>query len=161
MYETVWICWEQTYDFYNDETGKRKSNPTEVGFATKCSSCWDFSRFINGKSYMEAIAKALLTAEEEVFISGWWLSPEVMMIRPAEDDAYRLDNLLGRIAVRKSKYFCFATVDINFFLNIQDNGVRVFVLVLKELSPTLGLNSLHTERALIGKSKKGFIKVNL
>ncbi len=51
---------------------------------------------------MEAIAKALLTAKEEVFITDWWLSPEIMMIRPADDETFRLDNLLGRIAVRKS-----------------------------------------------------------
>lgn len=57
-------------------------------------------RFINGKSYMESIAKALLTAKEEVFITDWWLSPEIMLIRPSDDETYRLDLLLGRIAVR-------------------------------------------------------------
>lgn len=39
--------------------------------------------------------------------------------------------------------------------------MRVYVLVFKEVSFALGLNSLHTKRALIGKSKKGFIKVNI
>ena len=56
-------------------------------------------RFINGKSYMKAVAKALLTAKEEVFITDWWLSPELMLIRPGNDESFRLDNLLGRIAV--------------------------------------------------------------
>ena len=60
-------------------------------------------RFINGKSYMESVAKALLTAKEEIFITDWWLSPEIMMIRPCDDENYRLDNLLGKIAVRMSK----------------------------------------------------------
>ncbi|CAF3855329.1 unnamed protein product [Rotaria magnacalcarata] len=94
--------------------------------------------FINGETYMKAVAKALLTAKEEVFITDWWLSPEIMMIRPTDDQSFRLDNLLGKIA---------------------DNGVRVYVLVFKEMSFAMGLNSLHTKRALIGKSKKGFIKV--
>jgi phospholipase D1/2 len=49
---------------------------------------------------MESVAKALLTAKEEVFITDWWLSPEIAMIRPCEDESFRLDNLLGRIAVR-------------------------------------------------------------
>jgi hypothetical protein len=57
-------------------------------------------RFINGKTYMEAVAKALLTAKDEVFITDWWLSPEIMMIRPSDDETYRLDLLLGKIAVR-------------------------------------------------------------
>ncbi|CAF4971548.1 unnamed protein product, partial [Rotaria sp. Silwood1] len=55
--------------------------------------------FINGKSYMEAVVKALLIAKEEVFITDWWLSPEVMLIRPTDDETFRLDNILGRIAV--------------------------------------------------------------
>ena len=57
-------------------------------------------RFINAKPYMRALAKALLTAREEVFITDWWLSPEIMLIRPADDETFRLDNLLGKIAVR-------------------------------------------------------------
>jgi phospholipase D1/2 len=66
-----------------------------------------FCRFINGKSYMEAVAKALLTAKEEVFITDWWLSPEIMMIRPSDDETFRLDNLLGKIAVRQWHFFEF------------------------------------------------------
>lgn len=50
---------------------------------------------------MESVAKALLTAKEEVFITDWWLSPEIMLIRPSDDETHRLDNLLGKIAVRK------------------------------------------------------------
>ncbi|CAF5002256.1 unnamed protein product, partial [Rotaria sp. Silwood1] len=96
--------------------------------------------FINGKSYMEAVAKALLTAKEEVFITDWWLSPEVMLIRPTDDETFRLDNILGRIAVK-------------------DAGVRVYVMLFKEMSFALGLNSLHTKKTLVSKSKKGFIKV--
>jgi len=49
---------------------------------------------------MEAVAKALLTAKEEVFITDWWLSPEIMLIRPSDDETFRLDLLLERIAVR-------------------------------------------------------------
>jgi phospholipase D1/2 len=54
---------------------------------------------------MESVAKALLTAKEEVFITDWWLSPEIMMIRPTDDETFRLDNLLGKIAVRNEGWF--------------------------------------------------------
>ncbi|CAF2677542.1 unnamed protein product [Rotaria sp. Silwood2] len=94
--------------------------------------------FVNGKSYMEAVAKALLTAKEQVFITDWWLSPEVMLIRPTEDETFRLDNILGKIA---------------------DEGIRVYVMVFKEMKFAIGLNSAYTKRILINKSKKGFIKV--
>ncbi|CAF4998804.1 unnamed protein product, partial [Rotaria sp. Silwood1] len=94
--------------------------------------------FINGKSYMQAVAKALLTAKEEVFITDWWLSPEVMLIRPTDDETFRLDNILGRIA---------------------DAGVRVYVMIYKEIPYAVSLNSLYTEKKLLSKSTKGFIKV--
>ncbi|CAF3166889.1 unnamed protein product [Rotaria sp. Silwood2] len=78
---------------------------------------------------MEVVAKALLTAKEEVFITDWWLSSEIMLIRSTDDETFRLDNLLGKIA----------------------DDVRVYVMVLKEVSFGIGLNSLHTKRALIDK----------
>lgn len=53
---------------------------------------------------MEAVAKALLTAKEEVFITDWWLSPEILMIRPSDDESYRLDLILGKIAVISSDF---------------------------------------------------------
>jgi len=56
---------------------------------------------------MESVAKALLTAKEEVFITDWWLSPEIMMIRPTDDETFRLDNLLGKIAVRNECWVFF------------------------------------------------------
>jgi phospholipase D1/2 len=48
---------------------------------------------------MEAVAKGILAAREEIFITDWWLSPEIALIRPYEDDSMRLDNLLGKRAV--------------------------------------------------------------
>jgi phospholipase D1/2 len=48
---------------------------------------------------MEAVAKGILAAQEEIFITDWWLSPEINLIRPFDDDSMRLDNLLGRRAV--------------------------------------------------------------
>lgn len=63
--------------------------------------CFVFYRFINGQSYMEAVAKAILAAKEEIFITDWWLSPELVLVRPASDDSMRLDTLLGKRAVRK------------------------------------------------------------
>jgi phospholipase D1/2 len=75
-------------------------------------------RFINGKTYMEAVAKALLTAKDEVFITDWWLSPEIMMIRPSDDETYRLDLLLGKIAVR-FQLSLFFYKEFSFFRNLR------------------------------------------
>ncbi|CAF2832619.1 unnamed protein product [Rotaria sp. Silwood2] len=87
--------------------------------------------FINGQSYMEAVAKAILAAREEIFIAAWWLSPEVTLIRPWNDDSMRLDNLLDRRA---------------------EEGIRVYVLLFKDVTSIVGLNSSHTKLKLMAKS---------
>ncbi|CAF4014666.1 unnamed protein product [Adineta steineri] len=88
-------------------------------------------RFINGQSYTEALVKAILAAREEIFITDWWLSPEIMLIRPFQDDSMRLDNLLGRRA---------------------EEGIRIYVLIYNDIESTMGLNSRHSKRKLISKS---------
>ncbi|CAF3055231.1 unnamed protein product [Rotaria sp. Silwood2] len=94
-------------------------------------------KFINGKSYMSPNAKAFLTAKEEVFIIDWWLSPELILIIPADEKTFRLDNILGRIANARA---------------------RVHVMLYKKMPFALALNSLYTETKLVSKSIKGFIK---
>lgn len=76
------------------------------------NACW----FVDGASYMEAVADAIDKAKEEVFIADWWLSPEIYMKRPVIDgDYWRLDKLLQRKAVSSfcekgrcgtSRWFC-------------------------------------------------------
>lgn len=56
--------------------------------------------FVDGASYMCAVADALEAATEEIYITSWWLSPEIHMKRPAIDgDYWRLDKILKRKAV--------------------------------------------------------------
>ncbi|XP_029437631.1 phospholipase D2 isoform X2 [Rhinatrema bivittatum] len=84
--------------------------------------------FVNGSGYFAAVAEALVQAKEEIFITDWWLSPEVHMIRPAKSDDWRLDILLKRKA---------------------EQGVRICVLLFKEVELALGINSGYSKRALI------------
>ena len=60
---------------------------------------------------MEAVAKAILAAQEEIFITDWWLSPELLLVRPHHDDSMRLDNLLGKRAV-SYLFFWFKIISI-------------------------------------------------
>lgn len=60
--------------------------------------------FVDGASYMSAVADALEAAREEIYICDWWLSPEIYMKRPAMDgDYWRLDRILKRKAVSCTK----------------------------------------------------------
>lgn len=89
----------------------------------------DASWFVDGSSYMNAVADALEGAKEEIFIANWWLSPEIYMKRPVvHGDYWRLDKILQRKA---------------------DAGVKVFVLLYKEVEYALGINSYYSKQRLV------------
>uniref|UniRef100_A0A9J7YXQ6 Phospholipase n=1 Tax=Cyprinus carpio carpio TaxID=630221 RepID=A0A9J7YXQ6_CYPCA len=84
--------------------------------------------YVNGKQYMEDVANALEEAEEEIFITDWWLSPEIFLKRPVvEGNRWRLDSILKRRAQK---------------------GVRIFVMLYKEVELALGINSEYSKRTL-------------
>lgn len=68
--------------------------------------------YMNGAKYMEHILWALNNAREEIFISLWWLTPEIFLIRPTADLQYRLDQVL---------------------LKKADQGVKIYILIFKEV----------------------------
>ncbi|KAM3860602.1 phospholipase D1-like [Diretmus argenteus] len=85
--------------------------------------------YVNGKTYMEDVADALEEAREEIFITDWWLSPEIFLKRPVvEGNRWRLDFVLKRKA---------------------QQGVRIFVMLYKEVELALGINSGYSKRTLM------------
>ncbi|KAK4378885.1 hypothetical protein RND71_000747 [Anisodus tanguticus] len=51
--------------------------------------------FIDGKSAFEAIASSIESAKSEIYITGWWLCPELYLRRPFHNhSSSRLDALL-------------------------------------------------------------------
>ncbi|XP_053574304.1 phospholipase D2 [Bombina bombina] len=84
--------------------------------------------FVNGASYFSEVADALMQAQEEIFITDWWLSPELHLKRPAYNDDWRLDIILKHKA---------------------EAGVRVCILLFKEMEMALGINSGYSKRALM------------
>uniref|UniRef100_A0A8C5AM24 Phospholipase n=1 Tax=Gadus morhua TaxID=8049 RepID=A0A8C5AM24_GADMO len=84
--------------------------------------------YVNGRNYMEDVADALEEAQEEIFITDWWLSPEIFLKRPVvEGNRWRLDCTLKRKA---------------------QQGVRIFVMLYKEVELALGINSGYSKRTL-------------
>lgn len=95
--------------------------------------------FVDGANYMSCVADALENASEEIFIADWWLSPEIHMKRPAiAGDYWRLDKILLRKA---------------------QQGVKVFVLLYKEVEMALGINSYYSKQVLASSHEN--IKVSL
>ncbi|KAM8814375.1 phospholipase D2 isoform 2-T3 [Rhynchonycteris naso] len=121
--ETGAISFVQLFDpGFEVQVGKR-STETRYGVRIDTSH-----RFVNGAGYFAAVADAILRAQEEIFITDWWLSPEIYLMRPACSDDWRLDIMLKKKA---------------------EEGVRVSVLLFKEVELALSINSGYSKRTLM------------
>ncbi|KAL1961112.1 hypothetical protein VTO42DRAFT_3057 [Malbranchea cinnamomea] len=84
--------------------------------------------YVDGCTYMWAVSRALETARESIWILDWWLSPELYLRRPpSKNEQYRLDRMLQAAAQR---------------------GVKVNIIVYKEVTQALTLCSHHTKHHL-------------
>ncbi|XP_050380280.1 phospholipase D zeta 1-like isoform X2 [Argentina anserina] len=85
--------------------------------------------FIDGEAAFEAIASSIEGAKSEIFITGWWLCPELYLRRPfCSNSSSRLDALLEA----KAK-----------------EGVQIYILLYKEVSLALKINSLYSKKKLL------------
>ncbi|RFU79318.1 phospholipase [Trichoderma arundinaceum] len=84
--------------------------------------------YVDGRDYFWAVSVALEQAKESIYIADWWLSPELFLRRPPhQKQEYRLDQILKRKA---------------------EQGIKIFVIVYKEVEAALTCNSEHTKHAL-------------
>ncbi|TDL24340.1 phospholipase D/nuclease [Rickenella mellea] len=83
---------------------------------------------VDGHDYMYALSEMLDSAKEAIFILDWWLTPELYLRRPpAFHPEWRLDRVLKRKA---------------------EEGVKIYVIVYKEVTQTMSMSSHHTKEAL-------------
>nr|CAD1828512.1 unnamed protein product [Ananas comosus var. bracteatus] len=86
--------------------------------------------FIDGEAAFEAIASAIEEAKSEIFITGWWLCPELYLRRPFDaHSSSRLDALLEARAKQ---------------------GVQIYILLYKEVAIALKINSAYSKSRLLG-----------
>ena len=94
--------------------------------------------YLNSDQYMEHVMNGLNNAKEEIFITDWWFSPELFLKRPTEDLQYRLDKIL----LKKSR-----------------EGVKIYIMLFKEVSFAIGLLSYRVKNLLTQKGTNSNIKV--
>ncbi|KAI9510126.1 hypothetical protein F5148DRAFT_1182591 [Russula earlei] len=83
---------------------------------------------IAGHDYFYALSEMLDSARESIFIQDWWLTPELYLRRPpAYHPEWRFDKVLQRKA---------------------QQGVKIYVMVYNEITPTMHMSSSHTQKAL-------------
>lgn len=84
--------------------------------------------YVDGRDYFWAVSEALEKAKEIIYIEDWWLSPELFLRRPAYyNQEWRLDQVLKRRA---------------------EAGVKIYVIVYREVEAAITCNSAHTKHAL-------------
>ncbi|KAI9280408.1 hypothetical protein BY458DRAFT_500604 [Sporodiniella umbellata] len=89
--------------------------------------------FIDAEDHFNAVGDAMLSAKSEIYIADWWLSPELYLRRPpAKNEEFRIDRLLKRKA---------------------EEGVKIYIIVYKEMSVALTIHSAHTKIWLQGLHK--------
>lgn len=94
--------------------------------------------YINGHEYYKDLADELEKAESRIFITDWWLSPELYLKRPIPirsdgiDTKWRLDQVLLRAANR---------------------GVMIYVLLYKEFDHALPNDSSYSRKKLMSLHK--------
>uniref|UniRef100_A0A8C1DXF6 Phospholipase n=1 Tax=Cyprinus carpio carpio TaxID=630221 RepID=A0A8C1DXF6_CYPCA len=122
--------WGHSIDEFSQMFGQDFLRENRHGSFTPVRENTSLKWFVNAAGYFDAIADALEGAKEEIFITAWWLSPEIFLKRPVVDgNMWRLDHVLKRKA---------------------QQGVKIFVLLYKEVEVVMGLNSEYTKKTLMG-----------
>jgi phospholipase D1/2 len=65
--------------------------------------------YVDGESYFNDIYDSFSAAREEIFITGWWLSPYLYLKRPVSaelNQESRLDRVLQQAALRGVMVSC-------------------------------------------------------
>ena len=97
--------------------------------------------FIDAKDYFEDLFQKLMDAQKTIFITDWWLSPEVWLKRPVLESDY-----INKKKKKKNEDNLSRLMDILEFK--AKKGVKIYILIYYECSLALTLNSKHTQDTL-------------
>ena len=100
--------------------------------------------FVDGEDYFKDLAEKLMEAKETIFITDWWMSPQVWLTRPVPTTTYMAMAFQNKSRKETPPYS--RLMDILY--ECANRGVKVYILVYAECSLALTLNSAHTQHAL-------------
>ena len=100
--------------------------------------------FVDGKDYFLDLKKKLEEAKETIFITDWWMSPEVWLERPVDSKVYMALEFQKKYRKESPPYI--RLKDILYQQAIK--GVKIYILVYQECSLALTLDSQHTQQSL-------------
>ena len=106
--------------------------------------------FIDGEDYFNHLCNSLLNAKQTVFITDWWMSPEVFLRRPVDMKIYENLKLLEPYKPNNPNELTRLCDVLNY---IAERGVRVYIQLYCEFSMALTLDSKHTKTMLTSFNK--------
>ena len=96
--------------------------------------------FVDGQDYFNDLFEKLMGAKKSIFITDWWMSPEVWLKRPILESDYKSGFK------KKKKESLSRLMDILEYK--AKKGVKIYILLYYECSLALTLNSKYTEDTL-------------
>ena len=109
--------------------------------------------FIDGKNYFEDLFYKLMEANNSIYITDWWLSPEVFLRRPVNITPY-LDMIQNDILINNNQSINNMTRLIDVLNYKANQGVKIYILIYKEFSIAMSINSEYTENAFNALNNK-------
>ena len=100
--------------------------------------------FADGEKYFADLAQKLTEAQSTIFITDWWMSPEVWLVRPVPINPYMVMAFQSKKRKESPPYS--RLMDILY--ECANRGVKVYILLYAEMSLILTLNSSHTQASL-------------
>ena len=98
--------------------------------------------FVDGKDYFEDLFQKLMEANNTIYISDWWLSPEVFLKRPVNVTPY-LDMIKNNIIINDKIENMTRLMDV---LNYKaKQGIQIYILIYNEFSMFVSTDSTHTQ----------------
>ena len=105
-----------------------------------CGAKW----FVDGDSYFSYLFEQLKKAKETVYVTDWFMSPELALVRPIN-----YNNYIGDKKDYK-KYLNFSNVQrlMDVFYLLAKRGVKIYILLFCEVKLALAVNSLNAKKVL-------------
>lgn len=133
---------DESFEIENDRARSAIANSHRFqSFAPERDGCavkW----YLQGHDYFWAISEMIENAKESIIMEGWWISPELMLRRPLQEE-YRLDRLLLRKAQEGVHIYI-----IVYKGSSSGTTRRAKLIRLTEVEVAASMSSEHTKHAL-------------
>ena len=116
---------------------------------TNCGAKW----FIDGENYFRYLLEQLKNAKESVFITDWFMSPELALKRPINYNDFVDKNN----DYRKKLLFSNVSRLMDIFYLLAKKGVKIYILLYSEVTLALAINSAYTKVTLKSLHKNIFV----